>query len=78
MEKINETNERLAYMRELPVFEGDYEEPKTLETAKPKSPRRYNLEKNLDIDDLSVLSNMNYPRPNDFFDTNPERLKRNT
>ena len=62
-------------MRELPGFEGDYEEPKTLEAAKPKSPTSYDLEKNLDNADLAVLSNMNYPRPNDFFDTDTKRLR---
>ena len=66
---------RLADMRELPGFEGDYEEPKTLEAAKPKSPTSYDLEKNLDNADLAVLSNMNYPRPNDFFDTDTKRLR---
>ena len=66
---------RLADMRELPGFEGDYEEPKTLEAVKPKSPTSYDLEKNLDNADLVVLSNMNYPRPNDFFDTDTKRLR---
>ena len=69
MEKINETNLRLADKRELP---GDYEEPAA---AKPKSPKSYDLEKNLDNADLEVLSNMAYPRPNDFFDTDTERLR---
>ena len=72
LEKINETNLRLADMRELPALEGDYEEPTT---SKPKSPTRYNIEKNLDNVDLEVLKSMGYPRPNDFFDTNPERLR---
>ena len=26
--------------------------------------------------DLGVLNDMGYPRPNDFFDTNPERLRK--
>ena len=75
LEKINETNLRLAEMRELPGFEGDYEEPKTLEAAKPKSPTSYDLEKNLDSSDLAILYNMNYPRPNDFFDTDTKRFR---
>ena len=70
LEKINETNLRLADMRELPDLEGDYEEPTTSE----KSFTRYDIEKNLDNVDLGVLKDMGYPRPNDFFDTNPERL----
>ena len=72
LEKINETNLRLAEMRELPALEGDYDEPTT---SKPRSPTRYNIEKNLDNVDLGVLKDMGYPRPNDFFDTNPERLR---
>ena len=58
-------------MEELPDLEGDYEEP----SASAKSPTRYNIKKNFDNVDLEVLSNMGYPRPNDFFDTNPERLR---
>ena len=72
LEKINETNLRLAEMRELPALDGDYEEPTT---SKAKSPTRYNIEKNLDNVDLEILKMMEYPRPNDFFDTNPERLR---
>ena len=45
LEKINETNLRLAEMRELPALEGGYEEPTT---SKAKSPTRYNIEKNLE------------------------------
>ena len=71
LEKINETNLRLAEMRELPALEGGYEEPTT---SKAKSPTRYNIEKNLDNVDLEILRIMEYPRPNDFFDTNTERL----
>ena len=63
LEKINETNLRLAEMRELPALEGDYEEPTT---SKAKSPTRYNIEKNLDNVDLEILRMMEYPRPNDF------------
>ena len=59
-------------MRELPALEGDYVEPTT---SKQRSPTRYNIEKNLDNVDLGVLKDMGYPRPNDFFDTNPERLR---
>ena len=58
-------------MRELPALEGDYDEPTT---SKPRSPTRYNIEKNLDNVDLEILRIMEYPRPNDFFDTNTERL----
>ena len=72
LEKINQDNLRLLEMRELPALEGDYEEPTT---SKEKSPTRYNIEKNLNDVDLEILRIMDYPRPNDFFDTNPERLR---
>ena len=72
LEKINQDNLRLLEMRELPALEGDYEEPTT---SKEKSPTRYNVEKNLNDVDLELLRIMDYPRPNDFFDTNPERLR---
>ena len=64
---------RLVDMRELPALEGDNEKG-TPSTSEKKTPTRYNIEKNLDKDDLAILKNMNYPRPNDFFDTNPKRL----
>ena len=73
LEKINETNLRLAEMRDLPALEGDYEEPTT---SKPRSPTRYNIEKNLDRYDLDLLKIVGYPRPNDFFDTDIDRLKK--
>ena len=66
---------RLADMRELPALEGDYEEAAAPSTSKPKSITRYNIEKNLDNVDLEILKIMDYPRPNDFFDTNTERLR---
>ena len=72
LEKINETSLRLLEMRELPALEGDYEEPTT---SKEKSLTRYNIEKNLDNIDLEILKIMDYPRPNDFFDTDNERLR---
>ena len=58
-------------MRELPALEGDYDKPTT---SKTRSPTRYNIEKNLDDVDLEILRIMDYPRPNDFFDTNTKRL----
>ena len=74
LEKINETNLRLAEMRELPALEGDYEEPST-STSKPSSPTRYNIEKNFDKVDLDILRFMEYPRPNNFFGTDIDRLE---
>ena len=58
-------------MRELPALEGDYDEPST---SIPRSPTRYNIEKNFDNVDLEILRIIDYPRPNDFFDTDTERL----
>ena len=72
LEKINETNLRLAEMRELPALEGDYDEPTT---SRPRSPTRYNIEKNFDKVDLELLEIMGYPRPNNFFGTDIDRLE---
>ena len=72
LEKINETNLRLAEMRELPALEGDYKEPST---SSPSSPTRYNIEKNFDKVDLDLLEIMGYPRPNNFFGTDIDRLE---
>ena len=59
-------------MRDLPALEGDYDEPST---SRPRSPTRYNIEKNFDKVDLDLLRIMDYPRPNDFFDTDTGRLR---
>ena len=67
LEKINETNLRLADMGELPGLE--------VPSTSAKSLISYDIEKDLDEADLRVLSSMDYPRPNDFFETSPERLK---
>ena len=72
LEKINETNLRLAEMRELPALEGDYDEPST---SRPRSPTRYNIEKNFDKFDLDLLKIMGYPRPNNFFGTDTDKLE---
>ena len=61
-------------MRELPALEGDYDEPST-STSRPSSPTRYNIEKNFDKVDLDLLRIMDYPRPNDFFGTDIDRLE---
>ena len=72
LEKINETNLRLAEMGELPALEGVYDEPTT---SKPRSPTRYNIEKDFDKVDLDLLRIMEYPRPNNFFGTDIDRLE---
>ena len=59
-------------MRELPALEGDYDEPST---SRPRSPTRYNIEKNFDKVDLELLEIMGYPRPNNFFGTDTDRLE---
>ena len=73
LEKINETNLRLAEMGELPALEGNYDEPST---SRPKSPTRYNTEKNFDNVDLDLLRIMGYPRPNNFFGTDTDKLEK--
>ena len=73
LEKINETNLRLAEKRELPALEGDYDEPST---SRPRSPSRYNIQKNFDKYDLDLLNIMGYPRPNNFFGTDTDKLEK--
>ncbi|CAH3192292.1 unnamed protein product [Porites evermanni] len=77
LEKINETNLRLAEMRELPALEGEYEEAAAApSTSKAKLPTRYNIEKNFDKVDLEALEFLGYPRPNYFFGTDIDRLEK--
>ena len=69
---------RLADMRELPYdneegLDRGLPEPST---SKAKSPTRYNIEKNFDKVDLEILKMMEYPRPNDFFGTDIDRLEK--
>ena len=73
LEKINETNLRLAEMGELPALEADYDEPTT---SKPRSPTRYNIEKNFDRYELNLLKIMESPRPNNFFSTDIDKLEK--
>ena len=75
LEKINETNLRLADMRELPALEGDNKEAAAPSISRPRSPTRYDLEKNFNKDDLYLLRIMEYPGPNKFFGTDSDRLE---
>ena len=65
---------RLAEIRELPALEGDNEESAP-STSRPKSPTRYDIEKNFNKVDLDLLRNMGYPRPNNFFGTNIDKIE---
>ena len=75
--------ERLADMKELPgnVWEID-REPVITEVEdgqrdeEPKRDIRLDLEKNFDGNDLAILRKSNYTRPNDFYDSNIEDLKK--
>ena len=72
--------ERLADMRELPQIEDfdDSEETGTdqSDTEKPKkSPTLYDIEKHFDKQDMGTLNDFGYPRPKDFFDSNPKSLQ---
>ena len=68
--------ERLADMRELPQienFDDDQEQSHTGQSK--KSPAIYDIEKNVDKLDMEYLNQSDYPRPNDFLDIDPKRLK---
>ena len=60
-------------MGELPALEADYDEPTT---SKPRSPTRYNIEKNFDRYELNLLKIMESPRPNNFFSTDIDKLEK--
>ena len=67
--------ERLADMQELPEVEAIEDDGEQTGTEKPKkSPAIYDIEKNFDEEDIKTLSNFGYPRPNEFFDIDPENL----
>ena len=72
--------ERLADMRELPQIE-DFDDSEQTGTDQPdtekpkKSPAIYDIEKNFDEGDIETLSNFDYPKPNEFFDIDPNNLQ---
>ena len=69
---------RLANMQELPPIEGDNQEPSTSQLGTERSrttPTLYDIEKKFNNQDRQVLTYFEYPRPNDFFNTNPTRLQ---
>ena len=76
---------RLADMRELPYpneYWGDYDNvtgwnENWVPQHTPPEDRYLNLEKNFEGIDLKILKEYGYPRPNDFFEINPEDLDLN-
>ena len=74
---------RLADMRELPYVGedlGDYDneegwDKSWLPGRSSKKDSYLNLEKNFDGNDLGLLKEYGYPRPNDFFEINPNDLE---
>ena len=66
--------ERLADMRELP--DDPWERDWVPELRPPDDDVRIlNLEKNFNGNDLQLLKELGYPRPNDFFEINPKDLE---
>ena len=61
-------------MQELPSIEVDNQEQSGTEQSR-KTPTLYDIEKKFNNQDREVLSYLGYPRPNDFFNTNPTRLQ---
>ena len=73
--------ERLADMKELPGNAWEIEEPLIPEVEdgqRDEEPRdiRLDLEKNFDGDDLAILRNSKYTRPNDFYDSDIKDLEK--
>ena len=74
--------DRLADMRELPYIGedfGDYDNEEGWNRnwipSSYEKDRYLNLEKNFDGHDLGILREFEYPRPNDFFEINPQDLE---
>ena len=70
--------ERLADMRELPYPNEEGWNRNWLPQPRPPDDddvRTLNLEKNFDGNDLGILREFGYPRPNDFFEINPKDLE---
>ena len=66
--------ERLADMQELPPIEGDNQEQLGSERSRT-TPALYDFKKKFNNQDRQVSTYFEYPRPNDFFNTNPTRLQ---
>ena len=67
--------ERLADIREMPGLE---QEPSTSQSGteqSKKTQQHMTLKKKINNQDRQVLQNLDYPRPNNFFNTNPTRLQ---
>ena len=86
LEKINETNLRLADMKELPEpDDDDWIKPPPDDSGgwninwvplgKPSPKPEGELEKNFNGDEVSLLREGNYPRPNKFNQTNIKELE---
>ena len=69
--------ERLADKQELPGVESIEDDGEQTGTEKAKkSPTIYDIEKNFDEGEIKTLSDFGYPRPNEFFDIDPENLQK--
>ena len=72
--------ERLADMQELPgnvwEIEGGPEVEEDQKDEEPKIEHKLDLEKNFDKDDLVIIREADYTRPNNFYKSNIEDLKK--
>ena len=76
LEKINETNLKLADMKELPEL-GYYDNISGWDDTWDPTPELedVDLEKNFDGYEIKLLKEGGYPRPSKFYETNIEELK---
>ena len=68
--------ERLADMKEFPGVEAIEDEAQAPLPKEEEEVKKYNLEKNFNENDIAILEEYNSPRPNDFFKTSEEDLKK--
>ena len=70
--------ERLADVRDLPGVEAIEQQEQLQPAERPKrNIAQYNIERHFNDQDRQVLQNLDYPRPNDFFNTDPRILRDN-
>ena len=66
----------LAGIKELPKIEENKDEiDSDLDPIRQKKILKYNLEKNLNDEEKEILNGLDYPKPNELFDTDPDEIK---
>ena len=67
--------ERLADMKELPEGENKDEIDPDLNPVRQKKILQYNLGNTFNEDDKEILKRLDYPKPNELLDADPDEIK---